>query len=152
MVAAHSRQDAHASAILAAEQFGDGLTEQFSSEIPESGFDAAYGGYGDSAGCARAAGENGHFGKQGIDIERVGAEDRVFEITKHDVLDAESPVGFSVAADAGIGIDAHVGIAAWTADDHGLEIGNLDLLLERLRGGGEVWQCSRGGNDGGKTF
>ena len=125
--------DTRTGAILATEQLAYRLAKQLAGDVPEGDLHAADGSYGDSAGGAGAASEHGHPGEQGFDVERVCADERTLEIAEHYVLDAESPVGFSVSADAGVSIDAHIGIATGATDDHGFEIGDPDLLFERLR-------------------
>ncbi len=61
------------------------------------------------------------------------------------VLDAPAPIGLADAVEAGIGFDLDEVPVPGAADDHALDVGDLDLLAQR---GGEAVE-GRGQPEGG---
>ena len=94
---------------LAAEQDVERHVEELAGEIPEGHLDAAHGallGVGAAVGVAVA-------GVDGVDLQRVGADEGLLNAV--DLLANAEPrgaVGLGEAGDAGVGVNAHQGVAA----------------------------------------
>ncbi len=108
------------------------LGKDASGEIPECDFDAARGGDGDSADCADTAAHEEHLVIQLIDVERILADDERLQLRQDEVLNSGSPVGFANSGDASVGLDLDEVPVPRSAHDHALDVGDLDLLAERL--------------------
>ena len=113
----------------AAKEIAAGSLQDTAGEIPEGDFDAAGGGDGNAALSARAGGEHEHLVVELVDVERVLADDVLFEEAEDNVLHARAPVGFADAGDAGVGFDLDVVPIPGAPDDHALDVGDFDLAL-----------------------
>ena len=131
----HGAVEANLIAEAAAQQIADGRLENSARQIPKRDLDAAGGRHRHPGDGARAGAAHQHFGVELVDIQRIFADDVLFELIEHQIFHAGSPVGLADSVKAGlIGLDFDQIPVPCAAHDHALHVGDLHLVF--LCGGG----------------
>jgi hypothetical protein len=120
--------ETHLIAETAAQEIAHRGFENAPAEIPQSDFDAAGGGDRDARDGARPGALHQHLGVKLIDVERIFAHDNGGQFVEDQVFHAPTPVSFTDAVKAGIGLDLDEIPVPCAADDHAFNAGDLHLL------------------------
>ena len=125
--------ETHLVAKASAQQVAHRRLQQPPRQVPQRDLNAGCGMHGQPAGGAIAAVEEQQLGIKLDHIERVFADQLLLEAVEGDVLHPGTPIAFADAMHAGVGLDLDQVPVPGAADDHHLDVGDLDLLAQILR-------------------
>ena len=125
--------ESHLVAESPAQKIADRGLQQAARQIPQRDFNARRGMHGQATGGAIAAIEEQQLGVELDHVQRVFADQLLAEAVQGDVLHAWTPIALADAEHPGIGFDLDQIPVPGAANDHHLDVGDLDLLGEILR-------------------
>ena len=126
-----------------AEQVARGRLEDSPGEVPQRDFDAAGGGHGHAGNRAGAGAFHQHLRVQLVDVERIFAKHDRPELVDDEVLHPPAPVRFADPVQPGVRLDLDQVPVPGSADDHALDVRDLDLALVLPRIGFQRQQARR---------